>query len=199
MPASPSPLIDNGPLIAAHAALWARLDAFFPASHFARADVPARVTPQGWKRLLRRTPFVGLSWRGIAPQAGNARLFQGRSQWSVFLAARNEHSPEVRATGAATGPGLLGMTQVAAFCLGGFTIADVGSVSIAEVANLTSDNWDDEAAAVAGISFDLPMGLGGGVSAADLDEFLRVGATWSFDPAPAGSPPAADDLYAVRS
>lgn len=195
MPASPSPLIDNGPLIAGYAALWARLDTFFPASHFARADVPARVTPQGWKRLLRRTPFVGLSWLGIAPEAGNTRVFRGKSQWSVFLAARNEHAPDVRATGAATGPGLFGMVQVAAFALAGLTVPDVGSVSVTEVANLTADNWDDEAAAVAGLRLDLPLGL----SAEVLDEFLRFGATWSFDPMPAGNPPAADDVYAVRS
>lgn len=187
------------PLALAHEAIWGRLEDFFPASHFARADVPARITPQGWKRLVRRTPFVGLSWRGIAPDAANTRLFKGRSQWSVFLAARNEHAPETRATGGATGPGLLAMAHVAVFCLGGFTIPDVGSITITEVANLSADGWDDEAAAVAGVSFDLPLGIGAGLTAEAIDEFLRFGATWSFDPMPPGSPPAADDEYHVRS
>lgn len=199
MPASPSPLIDTGPLVAAHAALWARLDTFFPASHFARADVPARVTPAGWKRLLRRTPFIGLSWRGITPAAGHGRAFRGRSQWSLFLAARNEHAPEARATGAATGPGLFGMTQVGVFALGGFVITGIGDVTITEVGNLSADNWDDEAAAVAGVMFDLPVGAGAGVDAAELDDFLRQGATWRFDPASPGNPAAANDLYTVRS
>ena len=199
MPVSASPLIDAGPLLSAHQAIWARLDAFFPPSHFARADVPVRVTAQGWKRLLRRTPFVGLTWRGVAPAANPGRLFLGRSQWSVVLAARPEHAPGARAAGADTGPGLFGMTQVAAFCLGGFTIPDVGSVSVTEVANLTADDWDEEAAAVAGISFDLPFGLGGGMRAEDIDEFLRLGATWSFDPAIANAAPVAADLYPVRS
>jgi len=194
-----SPLIDNGPLIDARAALWSRLGMFFPASHFARADVPARVTPKGWQRLLRRTPFIGLCWRGIAPEAGNARIFRGRSQWTVFLATRNEHAPETRATGAATGPGLFGMTQVAAFALGGCTLDGIGAVTITEVGNLSADNWDDEAAAVAGISLDLPFGLDAGISASDVGEFLRAGVTWNFDPPLPGNVPAADDVYQVRS
>ncbi len=201
MPASPSPLIDAGPLLAAHAALWAQLDRFFPASHFARADVPARISRKGWDRLLRRTPWVGLCWLGVAPQANNGRVFQGRSRWTVFLAARNEHAPAARTTGAATGPGLLGMTQVAVFAFSGFSAPGVGTVTLGEATNLTADEWDDEAAAIAGIPVDLPCGIGGedGISADDLDEFLRAGATWFFDPLPPGGPAAASDTIEVRS
>lgn len=197
---SPLPLIDTGPLIDARAALWARLDTYFPSSHFTHADVPVRLTPAAWKRLLRRTPFVGLSWNGIAPDAANNRTFKGKSQWSVFLAARNEHALDARGTGAATGPGTFGMAQVAVVSLAGHTFAGLGSVVVTQVGNLTTDQNDDEAVSIVGINLDLPISFdAASVGAGALQDFLRVAVTWNFDPMPPGNPPAADDLYAVRT
>lgn len=197
-------LVTAGPLFGAHLALKARLEAFFPPSQFAHGVVPARLSPQGWQRLLHRTPFVGIGWGGLAPDKASGRWLRGDMQWTVFLAARSTHAPETRLLGSPQSPGIYGMVQVAAAALHGFTIKGeahpdsgaVGTVAVGDVANLTVDGWEDEATVMAGLSVTVGFGLADGVSVAALDEFLRLGATWEFDPGAVG---AATDTYDTRS
>jgi hypothetical protein len=190
-------LITAGPLHDAHAALVARLAAFFPPAQFASAEVPARLTPQGWARILRRTPFVGLGWRGVAPDRQVGRLLRGQSQWAVFLSVRNEHALGARLTGTPQGPGLYGMVQVAAAALHGWTIAGLGAVAMTGIENVTIDGWDDEATAIAALTLDIGFALDHPAAVAGLDEFLRAGAVWEFDADPATA--RATDLYTVRA
>lgn len=187
-------LATTGPLHLAEAALMARLAEAFPPAQFALGHVPARLTQQGWSRLLRRTPFIGLGWRGVTldPQAG--RLPRGEMQWSVFLAARHEASPAARLVGSPQGPGLFGLTQVAVARLHGLVIPDVGSVSVTGIDNATIDGWDDEGVAIAALSLGIGFALDDPAGLAALDEFLRAGATWEFT----AGVDAASDLINVR-
>lgn len=191
------PLLDAGPLLSARLALRQRLELVFPPSHFVHEDIPARVTPAAWKKLLRRTPFVGMAWTGAKIAKDSGRVFLGGSQWTVFLATRNEHAPAARIGGAPSAPGLLGMVQVGVMALHGLTIVDVGTTEVSDVANLTLDDKDDEAAAVAGISLTAPYNGSSGIDPGQLDDFLRLGVTWNFDPAV--TPDPATDLYPVRT
>lgn len=190
------PLISDGALLAGHAALTARLREYFPASHFPLHDVPARITPKRWRALLRVTPFVGLCWLGFKPEAGIGRLFRGKAQWTVFLVTRNEHAPAARQGGTPQAPGLFGMVQVGLFALHGLTVPGFGTIAVTEGGNLTSDDDDSEAAAVAGLTLELPFDAGAGLPPDALDDFLSAGVTWDFDPLGAN---AAEDLYAVRT
>ncbi|GGG30987.1 hypothetical protein GCM10010964_18660 [Caldovatus sediminis] len=196
-------LTTDGPLLRAQRQIQARLRAFFPEAQFAHAVVPANLSPRGWDALTRRTPFVGLGWRGLRPDAQNGRLLRGSAQWTVFLIARNLGAPAARLEGDRLGPGLLGMVQVAALALHGFTILGpepartaVGTVLVEEVAHLQADHWQDEAAAVAGLNLSLGCAL---ADPAELDDFLRLGAAWHFDGDAAAAPPRADDSYDMRS
>lgn len=195
-------LTTEGPLLLAHQQIQARLKTFFPEAKFAHGAVPANLSPRGWDALTRRTPFVGLGWRGFRPDAQNGRLLKASAQWTVFLVVRNLGSPAARLAGDSLGPGLLGMTQVAALCLHGFTILGpepartaVGTIEVNEVANLQADHWQDEAAAIAGLNVSLGFVL---ADPAELDEFLRLGAAWNFDGDAADAPPRTDDTYDVR-
>lgn len=184
-------LMAAGPLFAMQQGLQARLRAFFPASHFDFGIVPARLTPAGWVRLVRRTPWLGLGWRGIQPDPASGRMFKGKGEWTVFAVVKNEHSPLARLVGDSRGPGQLGVVQVAMLALHGFEIRDVGHVEVQGVANLQAEAWTDEASEIAGINISVNFAL----SQTPPDEFLRLGVEWAFDP-PADGPA---DMYNVRA
>lgn len=185
--------IGGGPLNAMAGALESRLRAFFPASHFDFGIVPARLTPQGWVRLVRRTPWVGLGWRGVVPDQASGRLFKGKAEWTVFSVVKNEHSPRARLLGDSRGPGQLGVAQVAMACLHGHELRDIGNIEVTGAANLVAEAWTDEAAEISGVNITVNFTLAGFV---DLEDFLRLGATWEFDPSGTEGP---DDLIDVRA
>lgn len=117
-------LINAGPLLDAFEGLQARLKALFPASHFGFGVVAGQLTPEGWKRLVQRTPWVGIGYRGVQPDPGSARQFKGKAEFTVFVVAKNERSGLARLAGDTLGPGVLGMVQVATLALQGHEIRE---------------------------------------------------------------------------
>lgn len=195
-------MLAAGPLLGAQAALAARLRAYFPTPRFVHAALPPRLTKANWSDLLRRTPFVGLGWEALRPDVASGRILAARAQFLVVLVVRNLASHEARLMGDRVAPGLLGMVQVAAAALHGWTILGtpgraepVGDVRVEGVANLHADDWSDEAAAMAGLSISVGVNM---ATPDRLDELLRLGALWQIDDAADGAP-APDDLIEVTS
>lgn len=184
--------IANGPLNAAFDGLQDQLRRFFPASHFGMGVVPARLTPLIWQKLVQRTPWIGLGFAGVQPDAASGRAFKGKAQFTVFACVKNLNSPLARFRGDAQGPGLIGVIQVATACLQGHEIRDVGHVEVTGVSVLAVDGLQDEASEVAGINVTVNCVLAGLL---DLPDFLRLGPTWDFEPPLTEGP---TDLYDVR-
>ena len=182
-PTFPVQPITPGPLAEIGRALQARLQLVFPVLRFQYDVVPAKITADIWKQLLKRTPFVGLGWNMIRKSGGDdTRLFEGISSWSVFLVVKNPSSVSARYFGDAQGAGLFLLTQAAIGVLHGFTIPGYGSVQVSQAGNVYAETWDDDAAAV---MLDLTVGttlpLPEVVSApGDLDEFAAMMAEWNF-------------------
>lgn len=177
--------VSAGPLNLMADAIEARLRAFFPASHFDFGIVPARLTPQGWVRLVRRTPWLGLGWRGIAPDQASGRLFKGKAEWTVFCVVKNEHSPRARMRGDARGPGQLGLVQLIMACLHAHELRDIGHVEVAGAANLFAEAFGDEASEISGVNITVNFSLAGLMP---LDDFLRLAVQWEFDPSGTDGP-----------
>lgn len=178
-------LITSGPLMTAFEGLQARLKAYFPASHFGFGVVSGQLTPQLWARLVNRTPWIGIGFRGVQPDSASGRQFKGKGEFSVFCVAKNERSPLARLAGDGQGPGALGMVQVALLALQGFEIRDVGHVEVTGGTNLQVDGWKDEAAEAVAINVTVNLAL---VDPRALDDFLRLGVQWVFDPTGAEGP-----------
>lgn len=180
-----SGLLTAGPLPEAFEGLQARLRAFFPASHFGMGVVAGQLTPEGWKRLVQRTPWVGIGFRGVQPDPNSARAFKGKALFTVFVCVKNERSPAARLCGDAQGPGALGMVQVATLALQAHELRDIGHVEVTNAQTLQVDGWRDEAAELVGIEVTVNFAL---TDPRVLDDFLRLGIAWTFEPPPADGP-----------
>lgn len=175
-------LASPGPLAKTALALQTRLQVAFPPALFAFDFVPAKVTKETWRKLTRKTPFIGIGWADI--EGGrNLRFFQGESRWSVFLATKNTSGILGRYFGDALAPGLFTMVEAATAALQGFTIPDVGSTGITRGSNVFVEGWDDEDMVVA--TLDVTVGLT--IRMADVllnvgdeGEFNELSIDWNF-------------------
>lgn len=172
-------LITSGPLITAFTAIEERLKTFFPTSHFGHGVVPSQLTPQVWARLVQRTPWIGIGWSGVQPDPASGRQFKGKDQITVFCVVKNEGGPRARLLGDSKGPGILGLVQMATLALQGMEVPGVGHIEVIGTATLQVDGWRDEAAEVAGVSCTVNFALS---DPRALEDFLRLGVQWEFDP-----------------
>jgi hypothetical protein len=183
-------ILPQGALECAGAAIDARLRLVFPPRLFDHQVMPSRVTPAGWKRLLRRTPFVGLGWAkaDLAPHAP-AGLFVGVAHWSVFLVTRNVAGPRHLYWGDGQGPGLFAMVRAAVAGLHGMKIAGVGTAQVPGAGNAYAEGWDDDEIAMAAVDLtvNLTLALADSVAGVEEDPLLRLGESWSFTAEAAGS------------
>lgn len=173
--------ITPGPLSQIARALEARLQLVFPLTRFQYEFMPPRVTAEGWRNLMRKTPFVGIGWNVLADSKGG-RVFTGASKWSVFLVTRNQASIAARYYGDKQGPGLFTMVQAAVGLLHGYTIKGFGSVQVTQAANAFAESWDDDTAmAIVDLQVGTTVELPDVVTApGDLGLFREMFATWNL-------------------
>lgn len=198
----------TGPLPQLTRAIHARLELAFPSDRFIHGYLPANATPQLFAELVRRIPFVGLSWGGFTPDEEAGRRLKGVASWTVALI--DEHpTVEGRLFGDAQGPGQLSMLTVGAMALHGHTLfapppvgsattlgAALGSASVTAAPNLYAEGWTRINAAISGLTVTVGCEL---VPAVDLDDFLRLGAAWRFAGDADVAPDRAADLINVRA
>ena len=191
-----SVLTARGPLFAATAAIQARLQAVFPPSHFQHGLLPANLSRETWLKLVRRTPFVGLTWIGVVPIRDVGRQFRGTASWRVVLV--NTHpDPGQRMTGDRLGLGQFAMVQAAIAALHGYTdtaaddVGGFGTLMVTDVPALTTDEWGSLDDALAGVMVTADFAL---TDAHALEELLRLRGAWQFDGATDTAAPADIDM-----
>lgn len=172
------------PFTTAAAAIEARLRAFFPPSQFTFAFVPEEAPAEVWAELTQRTPFLGLSWRGLAPDANAGRRMTGDCQWSLTLITRHA-SIAARYLGDATSPALLTMVWIATIALHAHALKSaggeaLGTVMVAGAGNAMAANWGKGQVAIATLQFSTPMPQPGDAYAGVTPELLEMGVTWDF-------------------
>jgi hypothetical protein len=185
---------EEGPLHFTARALKAQLQTVFPPSRFDFQYLDGKIGKQQWARLTRRTPAVALGWAGVEPGANNGSIFFGTSLWVVALITRNEAGPQQRLLGDAIAPGILSMVRAATLALQGFAIdppdtpwAASGAVQVRNVAALYSDEWTDEACAVAGVDIAVEYQelLPPSFDAVNAMDALSI--DWAFGPTPSAT------------
>ena len=176
-------LLSPGPVADIGAALIARLTLAFPPEKFTHEFIPAKLDGSMWTRLLRRTPFVGLGFAGLAEGHGGADLFNGTSEWVVFLVTKNERGPFERFFGDELAPGALQMMQTAIGALQGLTIIGHGSVGVSSAANSYAEEWKDDALAMIQLSLTVrtAFSLRDVVKDIPAAGFASTSITWSFN------------------
>lgn len=191
-----SELATRGPLFGATAAIQARLAEAFPRDRFQHGMLPAAPTRELWLKLVRRTPYIGLTWLDAKPDAASARHPRLRATWRVLLVTSHT-DVAARFFGDRVAPGQYGLVQVAAAFLHGYTappsdaVGEFGTLMVTDIQALSTD-WTDAAEAIAGLTVESTFDL---VDAwADLSDLLRLRGEWTFDGTPAA--PAETDLGA---
>jgi phage gp36-like protein len=171
-------LLVSGPLQRIQIALSGRLREYFPLTRFQHGNVPARITPPIWEDLLRRTPFIGLSWIGW-PSKNPGSTYRGPVKFAVYVVAQNPR-PDNLMIGDTGQPGVFGLAQLVAAVLHKFKTPD-GTAFVTDIGNLYAENWGRMDQGMAGIMVEIE-----GVELTDppsfeaLDEFLRLQNTWNI-------------------
>lgn len=176
--------IRPGPLERLALALRERLILAFPEKQFDHQWMPARPSKSQWVTLLRRPPFVGISWTAMAPQSqAGARSFAADVAFTVVLVTANESGAGPRLFGDRLAPGLMTMVQVAAVFLHGHTFPDLGSAKVNQADHATAEEWDNENLAMAAIDVTIKLGLGMNEVAGniDVDALSTLAIEWAFN------------------
>lgn len=188
-----------GPIHTATLALEMRLKAIFPVARFQHEVLPAPLSLRAFGQLSStRTPLVALHFVGLRPDGGNARTYAAQLRFNLGLVISNQRA-RPRLLGDNQAPGMAQMLHAAVIGLQGFVIggegpAGAGAVELGEANTLDGSEWAGNNLVAVGLGITTRASF----QALNPDEFLRFGATWSFDPAPDDGPAAASDLYNVR-
>lgn len=174
----------------------ARLRLAFPAAMFAFDVMPALPSKTEFDRLTRRKPFLGLAWAGFKVDEKAGRTLHGSADWILLVVIDNPDARR-RFAGDNRGVGLWGMVSAASRLLHGWTIDDIGTVSVTQIDTVVRDDWGDETTAIAAIGLSIPMHPDASFAAETLDDFLRLNCVW-LRPAPDGSAPMPADLIDPR-
>ena len=156
-----------------------RLRLAFPAKTFGLERIPAVLTVKEFERVLRLSPFLGLAFLGVDPDAKSGRVLQAAMRWRLVLVFTASRDLRTRFSGDAQDIGLDAMTDVAIALLQGAVFEGVGSSAVTSAEAVYADGWGDEATVVNQIDFK----VGYSTSAAPfqlrtVDDFRALGATW---------------------
>lgn len=146
---SSAPTRIMGPLIVE------RLRLGFPEQHFGIERVPSTLTLSEFQRLTRVAPFIGLSWTGLQPDAGNARILRADMMWRLTLIVRNSQSAEGRFKGDQFDIGLDAMLDVATVLLQGAVFEDIGQCNVTSARPVYAEGHEDDAVALAHVDFTI--------------------------------------------
>lgn len=171
-------------------AIVARLRLGFPANKFSLERVPSMLTAREFERVTRQTPFIGLSWMGISPDAASGRALQAKARWRVVLVCKASSGLEARFKGDKHDIGLDAMVDVAIVLLQGAPIAKVGWVTVTAAEAIYVEGWADDATVLAQVDFSIGYQASAGeLRLVEPEDFARLQVDWFNAASPAAGAP----------
>jgi len=156
-----------------------RLRLAFPAKTFAIERIPQVLSIKEFNRCAQTTPFIGLAWTGMRPDAASGRMLKGVMQWRLVLIYKASNTLEARFKGDTKGLGLDAMIDVAMVLLQGVDFKGQGHTAVTLANSVIADGWSDDNIAIAQVDFTFsfattpaPLGL------MSVDDFTALGITW---------------------
>lgn len=170
-----------------------RLRLAFPKRLFVIERVPPTLSMAEFKRVVRQTPFIGLAWAGMKPDANSGRALKGDMQWRLILINKVSNGLEARFKGDAKDVGIDAMTDVAMALLHGYSFRTIGQTTVTQASSLFADGFADDDIAVSQVDFNFSFVTSpADFSVASPENFAALGLTWSVSGS--DGPGAIEDL-----
>jgi len=180
----PQHLLDGDVIAQAMKDLIARLKMAFPEPVFRHDLIPPGANKGTWQRLLRTNGTVLVGWNGWTPNKDNGRQFTGTLVFPIVAVMKHGSTRNLFfGTGSLNGPGLTGMAAMGIGMLhGGFKSEAAGTCMIHQVAVPATADWVEEHMAVVALEARFEnVSLDTSGLTASLNDFLRLGETWTMD------------------
>lgn len=162
-----------------------RLRIAFPKKLFAIERVPQALSIKEFNRIARQTPFIGLAWTGMKPDADNGRMLKGNMLWRLILINSVSSGLEARFKGDVKDIGMDAMVDVASVLLQGVNFDGQGVTNVTLSNSVIADGWSDDNIAIAQIDFTFSFAYRAAATGKmQLDDFKSLGITWAINDAP---------------
>ena len=145
--------------------------------------MPARVTPDVWKQLIRRPPFIGVGWPGFHTGNGSMSELNGNSTWNVHLVTVNQRGPAARYFGDDAAPGLFDLVCAGTAILHGYTIPGGGTIQVAQADCTYVEGYNDPNLAMATIELMVrtSIPLSSAIGDVTVQALTATTVAWSFN------------------
>jgi hypothetical protein len=158
-----------------------RLRLAFPAKDFTVERVPQTLTIKEFDRLVKQSPFIGLAWTGMKPDAASGRILKGQMLWRLVLVFKASNGLETRFKGDKRGLGLDAMIDVAVALLQAAEIPGVGIATVTSANSVIADGWTDDNVVIAQIDFNVAFQISpAAFQLMTVDDLQRIGVSWAF-------------------
>ncbi|MQB37261.1 hypothetical protein DXT97_10675 [Agrobacterium tumefaciens] len=167
-----------------------RLRIAFPEKIFTIERVPQVLSIKQFTRIANQTPYIGLAWTGMKPDADNGRMLKGNMLWRLILVSAVSSGLEARLKGDKYDIGMDAMVDVASVLLQGVNFDDQGVTSVTLANSVIADGWSDDNVAIAQVDFTFSFACRAAATGKmQPDDFKALGITWSVN----GSPDTVSD------
>lgn len=159
-----------------------RLRIAFPKKLFTIERVPQSLSIKEFTRIARSTPFIGLAWTGMKPDADNGRILKGNMLWRLILINSVSSGLEARFKGDVKDIGMDAMVDVASVLLQGVNFDGQGVTNITLSNSVIADGWSDDNIAIAQIDFTFSFACRAAATGKmQPEDFKAIGVTWSVN------------------
>jgi|GEM_PF-934702 len=164
-------------------AIVERLRMGFPKKFFGIERVPSTLSMTEYKRVLRLSPFIGLSWVGFKKDSDSGRTLKGIHQWRLTLVVRASSGLEARFKGDHSDVGMDAMVDVATALLQGAVFKDIGNVTVTDAQSVFAQGHEDDDTALVHINFDIAYSAPlGDLKLKTASDFAALQITWLANP-----------------
>lgn len=162
-----------------------RLRIAFPEKIFTIERVPQVLSIKQFTRIANQTPYIGLAWTGMKPDADNGRMLKGNMLWRLILVSAVSSGLEARLKGDKYDIGMDAMVDVASVLLQGVNFDGQGVTNITLSNSVIADGWSDDNVAIAQVDFTFSFACRAAATGKmQPDDFKALGITWSVNGSP---------------
>lgn len=145
-------------------------------------SLPGQVSEDVLKRMIADAPAVYVLFAGGAAAPVGDTLPRLDSRWILYVVTAHANGHRARRHGDTRQMGAYEAVSVLAGQLHGWTVPDVGSLSLLRVDLLYQDAFEDKGVTLYGMVFSLPMVFPSGVELEDLDAFEQFHVDYDLAP-----------------